>query len=235
MAPNDRKSALVVSFSGIDGAGKSTQIAMLRTCLAEAGLSSSLLTFWNDIVVFSGLRERSSHLIFRGEQGVGSPDKPIVRRDKDVQSFPVMLLRMFLYLLDALYLCIAVRRARRGNADVTIFDRYIYDELANLPLSRWWACLYVGFLLRLAPRPDIAYLVDADPVMATKRKPEYPYEFVEKNRAAYLELGRLSGGITVIAPTSIVEAQWRVVEELVKKLPSHKREFFTTAKAFIDS
>ena len=40
-----RRQAVVVSFSGIDGAGKSTQIEMLRTSLAEAGLTSSLLTF----------------------------------------------------------------------------------------------------------------------------------------------------------------------------------------------
>ncbi len=231
----DRKPTMVVSFSGIDGAGKSTQIEMLRTCLSEAGLQSSLLTFWDDVVMFSGLREKCSHVVFRGDKGVGSPENPIVRRDKNVQSFPMLLVRLFFYVFDALHLCLAVSRARRSDADVTIFDRFLYDELANLPLSRWWVRLYAKSLLKLAPRPDIAYLVDADPATATRRKPEYPYEFVEKNRAAYLQLCELAGGVTVIAPSSIVEAQWRVVEELVKKLPSHKREFFTTAKAFIDS
>ena len=99
-----RRQAVVVSFSGIDGAGKSTQIEMLRTSLAEAGLTSSLLTFWDDVVMLSGFREFCSHVAFRGDKGVGSPDKPILRKDKNVSSWPVMLMRLFFYVFDAAHL-----------------------------------------------------------------------------------------------------------------------------------
>lgn len=40
----------IVSFSGIDGAGKSTQIFELQAWLRESGLGVKLLTFWDDIV-----------------------------------------------------------------------------------------------------------------------------------------------------------------------------------------
>src|SRR5882672_10575055 len=92
-----RKHAVLISFSGIDGAGKSTQIQMLRACLTEVGLCSSLLTFWDDVAMLSRLREFCSHVIFRGDKGVGSPRKPINRRDKNIVSWPAVLMRLFFY------------------------------------------------------------------------------------------------------------------------------------------
>lgn len=229
------KPPLLISFSGIDGAGKSTQISMLQACLAGAGLRFSLLTFWDDVAVLSGLREFSSHAVFRGDKGVGSPERPIIRRDKNVQSWPMAILRLVLYFLDAIHLSSVVAKSKRRPVDVIIFDRYIYDELANLPLRRWYARAYTRCLLRLAPRPDVSYLLDADAFEAWSRKREYPLEFVERNRAAYLLLISMITGVTVIGPASTADAQWRVVEELVKKLPDHRREFFTTTKTLIDA
>jgi len=40
-------------LSGIDGAGKSTQIGALQTRLRELGVRSMVLTFWDDIVVLA--------------------------------------------------------------------------------------------------------------------------------------------------------------------------------------
>jgi hypothetical protein len=107
--------------------------------------------------------------------------------------------------------------------------------MANLPLRRWYARTYIHFLLKLAPTPDIAYLLDADALEAWGRKREYPLEFVERNRDRYLLLSSIIKHITVVAPASAAEAQWRVVEELLKKLPDHRQEFFATAKTLIDA
>src|SRR5579859_4085035 len=48
-----KRRGLLVSFSGLDGSGKSTQIEHLRRCLSAQGYSLRLLTFWDDVVVFS--------------------------------------------------------------------------------------------------------------------------------------------------------------------------------------
>jgi len=48
-----------VSFSGIDGAGKSTQIEALRENLRQAGFRVSMLAFWDDVSMLTGLREFS--------------------------------------------------------------------------------------------------------------------------------------------------------------------------------
>ena len=208
----------IVSFSGIDGAGKSTQIAALQARLIELGWRVELLTFWDNVVVLSKFREFASHKAFKGDKGIGSPEKPLQRRDKNVTSRPVSAMRFGLYLMDALNLARAVRNARKSALDVVIFERYIYDELANLPLTNSVTQAFIRLVLKLVPQPDVAYLIDADPDTAYARKPEYPLEFVRKNREAYLNMARLTGHITVIAPGSVEQMQARVRTIFLQKL-----------------
>lgn len=212
----------IFSFSGIDGAGKSTQIAQLCEHLDQLGLRSKIYTFWDDVVAFSKLREALSLSFFRGDKGVGSPDRPIVRRDKNVTSMPVVAFRLLLYSLDALHLWLVWRRAAVKHADVVIFDRYIYDELANLPLERPFIGFYVRLLLKISPKPNMAFLADADPEAAYARKPEYPLDFVRRNREAYLKIARLAG-MTILPAASIAEAGARL-RALASGVLSHRAE-----------
>ncbi len=215
---------MIVSFSGIDGAGKSTQIRALQSSLSQCGMSTELLTFWDDVVAFSRFREFISHVAFKGDHGIGTPEKPLQRRDKNVTSLPVIIVRFCLYLADAANLCRAVGRIRK-KADVVLFDRYIYDEFANLPVNRWLARKFIQLLLKLVPKPDIAYLLDADPIAARARKPEYPLEFILSNRGAYLSLSRLTGDMTVIEPLPVDAAEMTVMKVFLQKLSEREKRF----------
>jgi thymidylate kinase len=216
--PSGSRRPVLVSFSGIDGAGKSTQIENLQRHLSAQGLQVQRLAFWDDVAVLRRFREFSRSAVLKGDAGIGSPDKPVNRRDKNVQTWYMNGFRFFLYSLDAAWLGVVVRKAIRSHADVVIFDRYLYDELANLPLRSRLTRFYVRLLLKVVPHPEVAYLLDADPVQARERKPEYPLEFVQSNRAAYLALSALCGGITVIAPGSADEVASNVIHEIEKKL-----------------
>jgi thymidylate kinase len=176
------------------------------------------VTFWNEIAVFSLWREVMSHRVFKGDRGVGSPDKPLHRRDKNVRSWPVTAMRLVFYLADAIHLRLRVREARRSDDDVVIFDRYIYDELANLPLQRRLTRVYVWFALKVTATPNMAFLIDADPVEALARKPEYPLEFLLRNREAYLTLSKLAREIDVIEPGSVTAMETRITQKLTARL-----------------
>jgi thymidylate kinase len=207
-----------VSFSGIDGAGKSTQIQRFCARMEQAGLRCSLVSFWDDVARFKGLREGASHLIFKGDRGVGTPAAPITRRDKNVRSWPMTLLRLCIYLADAISTRSLMEKARRSNVDVVIFDRFIYDELANLRLNNAAMRTYARAIARFVPRPHISFLLDADPVEARARKPEYPLEFLHFSRKSYLALIELIGCMTIIPVLAMGEVEKEILDHTETEL-----------------
>jgi thymidylate kinase len=215
--PKNRRARLV-SFSGIDGAGKSTQIETVRARLNEAGARVLLITFWDDVAKLTRIREVSGHTLFKGESGVGTPTRPVARRDKNVQSWYMTAVRFGLYFVDAVSLRIVVAKTLRVDTEVIIFDRYLYDELANLSLQNPISRAYARLLLWLVPQPDISFLLDADPVQARARKPEYPLSFLHSNRASYLALSELVGRMTVIVPQSVQDVERQVLQQVLKAL-----------------
>lgn len=209
---------ILVSFSGIDGAGKSTQIEALCARFKEDGLQVRQVRFWDDIARLTRIREESAHRVFRGDKGIGSPSAPINRRDKNVSSWFMTGVRLIIYFVDALSVRNAVKMALRSGADLVIFDRYIYDELANLTLRNPVTRLYVRLIMKLVPRLDISYILDADPAKARVRKPEYPIEFLHTNRRSYLTLNDLIGGMTVIPPMPISAVKAEILGHALKEL-----------------
>jgi len=207
------KQPYLVSFSGIDGAGKTTQIDRVLVWLRDAGFRVRLVRFWDDIAVAGHLRATMSHTLFKSEKGVGTPDKPVQRRDKNVRAWYMTAARLLLYFLDAARLAFVVATTSRTDADVVVFDRYLYDELANLELANPVARAYVLWLVKLVPRPNVAFLLDADPAQARARKPEYPLDFLHDNRAHYLALGKCIG-MTVIRPLALKEVTRIVLQEV---------------------
>ncbi len=184
--------------------------------LEQAGLRYSVISFWDDVARFKKLRERASHVIFKGDKGIGTPEAPISRRDKNVRSWMMTLLRLCIYLADAVSTRTLMKRAQRSDADVIIpdviiFDRFIYDELANLRLENAMMRTYTRVTAKFVPKPHISFLLDADPVKARERKPEYPLEFLQFSRQSYFALNEIIGCLTVIAPMSVREVEQEIL------------------------
>jgi len=184
---------ILISFSGIDGAGKSTQIEKLARYLRAQGIPVTTLTFWDDVAVLRSLRSDFSRRVLQSDGEIGTRERPANRRDKNYRSAPLLFGRALLHLIDVFRLERAVRRAKLASppGGVIVFDRYIYDQLAALPLAHRLARSYARLILRLAPRPDLPFLLDAVPEEALARKPEYPLEFLREYRDSYFELCRL--------------------------------------------
>ncbi len=210
MASNTKsRRPLLISFSGLDGSGKSTQIEGAATWLEARGWRVRRLTFWDDVAVATRYREGFVHKVYKSEQGIGRPGRPVKRRDKNMRGMHLALARHVLHLFDTFHLRRVIMRERRA-CDVILMDRYIYDELANLPLNSRLSRAFIRLATRIAPQPDLALLLDADPEAARDRKPEYPVEFMRECRGWYQQLAGLLGTMTVIPALPLAEARMAV-------------------------
>jgi thymidylate kinase len=231
--------AITVSFSGIDGAGKSTQIEALRQHLQNMGMKVKLIRFWDDVSRLKWIRESAGHRLFKGDKGVCTPNAPITRKDKNIRSWLMTCIRLALYFLDAVSARNAVKQAIRSDADFVIFDRYCYDEQANLNLQNPLLHAYADLLLKIVPRLDKSYLLDADPLQARMRKPEYPLDFVYQNRAAYLEMQYFAGRMIMILPMSVEEVEqeiWRyTLEDLHSPSNAGKDRVYSLGKQCMET
>lgn len=215
----------LISFSGIDGAGKSTQINALCAAMGAAGMQVRVVRFWDEVARLVGFREAASVGIFKSDSGVGAPGAPVTRRDKNVRSWLMTCVRLCLYTVDALSLRAVIANASRSGHDVLVFDRYIYDELANLNLRNPVVRIYVRVILALVPKPHISYVLDANPDDARARKPEYPIEFLDMNRRTYLTLSRMIGGVNVIDPMPVEAVKQEIMKFGSELFPGKDREY----------
>jgi thymidylate kinase len=111
-----------------------------------------------------------------------------------------------------------IARQANSHVHIIIMDRYIYDELANLPLKNKASRAFARWVGKeVVPQPDLSLLLDADPDAAHARKPEYPVEFMKECRSWYHRLADLLGNITVVPPLPLDQAK-RTVMDRVREL-----------------
>lgn len=213
--PKPASRPFVITFSGIDGGGKTTQIERLCGRLEALGYRVAQFSFWNHVVFLAEARAK----IGDTQQASRAPaGNAIAKNNKNHRVWYLDLIRSGLYVLDTIRLRWLFRTARFEDYDFVIFDRYVYDQLATIYSSNALSRGYGRALLRLSPKPDLAILLDADPSAAFNRKPEYPLEFMYSYRKIFLALRDIIPFLVTIAPSGVEEVESNIAQCLSERL-----------------
>jgi dTMP kinase len=196
----------IITFEGIEGVGKSTQINLLKDYIESRGLSAS---------------------IFRepGSTAIGENIRSILLDSKENLSKESELLLMF-----AARAQLISEKVKISNTDFILFDRFYDASVAYQGYGRGLSVDFINNLISFinCPQPDLTFLLDISVENGFKRKIDDVKdriessgdEFFENVRQGYLEIAKSQPErIKVIdAMGSIEDINKEIIKEVSKLL-----------------
>ena len=204
---------LLITFCGLDGCGKSTQINMLKEKLEKIGMPVLLTKQPTDFV-----RQLK---IFRTYM-----DQP----DHDAFDYRALSL---LCASDRLQHCSRVIQPQLESGDIVISDRYYYSCLANLVARGYTDDEWIYEIAYYIPQPDVAFFLDVPVETAVSRVRQRPSErdsYIDMDlqyrlRDQYLEIARANDGIVLNSVEALEHTHQKILEVVVEKIKVKKTGF----------
>ena len=170
----------IITISGLDGSGKSTQIELLKNHLEAQGQK----VFYFHAIAF-GLANKIS--------GLGHSERSEESRQKksvtQANLFQIILRRMFL-MIDLLRFRFLLRKLRKNGFDYLISDRYFYDSVINIKyLAKSEKRLPCERFI-IAPDKAIYLKTSPENIMSHERKPEQGLEYLQDKEKLYDEMAK---------------------------------------------
>lgn len=206
---------MLITFSGLDGAGKSTLIERLKITLEQQHCRVAVFHINDHVGVYAYLRRLRNQLGGAPPQNGGARGATPLRRVRDALLWGKVLRRV-IYPLDLL-LFLAYRLYHESiRRRVVIMDRYFYDTLVDVADGRHWGMLRL--LHWLTPTPDLAVLLDVGPEESYARKRDYPVEYLRTRWLAYRTVFPWVRGALVIKNDDLHAAQQAVARLVDERL-----------------
>ena len=194
----------IISFEGIEGVGKSTQINLLKDYLESKGLTVTVL------------REPGSTI-------TGESIRSILLDSKENLSEESELLLMF-----AARAQLMSEKVLNNNVDVILFDRFYDASIAYQGFGRGLSINFIKNLIDFTkcPTPDLTFLLDISVQDGFERKiadikdriESSGDEFFNKVRNGYLEIANdQPGRIKIIDAMDSIESIYEKIIEHVNQ------------------
>jgi thymidylate kinase len=191
---------MLITFSGLDGSGKSTLVDYLKERLEQENRRVAVSHMNYDVGLYSVLRslvkrpsEKTNGL--SKEQTVETHAPRERAFENNFQSGTAKLrymlvwnkgVRLLIFPLDVLLFLVYRLYVEKLNQKVLIMDRYFYDTLVDLTGAQ--PSFRTRLLSWLTPTPNLSIYLDCNPEKAFVRKNEYSVDYLDRRRRSYLKL-----------------------------------------------
>ena len=216
---------LFISFEGVDGVGKTTQVQQAHNYLQERGLRSLVTREPGGTPVGLTIRELVLHGLaaFPSVAVTGGTD--VVDASDDLAPRTEALL----YAADRAEHVAQVVRPALERGDIVLCDRYLDSSLAYQAGGRDLSVDVIRRLSLWASQdllPKRTYLLDADPSQSKSRLDHEPDrlesagdDFQQHVRQAFLQLAqREPDRFLVIDATQSIDQVWQIIQDDLDKL-----------------
>lgn len=190
-----------IAFMGPDGCGKSSAIE---------GVVADFSPAFQKIVRFH-LRPKSLPARANSDVSVTDP------HGRPVRGGLFSVAKMFYLFADYWLGYLSGVRSATVRTRLVVFDRYFYDIVVDPERVLYGGPKWLPrFLAYFLPKPDMVFLLNADPEALWSRKQEVPYEEVVRQQKGYMELARrLKGTVIIDAARSKAEVVIAVREAIL--------------------
>lgn len=218
---------MLITFSGLDGAGKSTLIELLKKELEEENRRVVVFHMNKDIGVYAYLRfvrDSILNLFSLQEAEKAKPSSGVsnkVDRGK-IKGAALILrkrivwnkfLRRWIYLVDLFIFLFYRLYIEKVKKHVLIMDRYFYDRLVDVADGRRLTGLRL--LKLLTPTPNLSIFLDVTPEESFARKGEFSVEYLKRRQSLYREVLSRDASTVVIPNHEDMNATLRALESVI--------------------
>lgn len=174
------KRPFIVSFSGMDGSGKTQLVVLMRRFFRRQGIT---------YIYVHSVRDSFANKIAKKIPSFRDLIKPKVIQDGQIKKIkpqkrisPLsLMIREITLFFDALYLHFRLAYIWK-NYDVVVFDRYVYDRIIQIAYLRRPKYFNLNsWLINLFPRPNMPLYLHVTPEISMERKREVEFEGQDLN------------------------------------------------------
>lgn len=221
---------MLVTFSGLDGSGKSTLTECLRAILEKQNKPAVVRHMYYEMGTYAFLRSVQRWIVgIAGSSKVWPKENlaPFDHHELDLRGdLKVVTLRLmraiiwnksfrrYIYLLDLIFFLFFRLYIETIKGQVLIMDRYFYDRLVDLSDDRGF---YNRFLALLTPTPSLPIYLDISPQEAHARKREQPVEYLTRRWVAYHNIFPQLQSSVVFAGSNDLNANVGALERIVRE------------------
>lgn len=168
----------LISLSGIDGAGKSTQVTLLSEYLKKEGFKVHVT------------EEMFGYFLFKPiikylRSATGSPNGGPVKRNTSSSMAKLWFIPAFIDIWASYVFKI---RPKMNNYDYIIADRFYTDIWANLIYYGYAPDWVFDSLINFLPKPTKAFVFSVEPDIVLKRETDFEPSYYKEQAKIYKKL-----------------------------------------------